>query len=75
MRCALLFGCCSLGGCTRELVGGNKIGMVSVQYWLNFLCFVLLNCNDVRTLVRRYSESCLLYEKVIKVKYGFVIVW
>ena len=56
-------------------MGGNKIGMVSVHYWLDFLCFVLLGCNDVRTLVRRCTKLCLLYENVIEVKYGLVTVW
>ena len=54
--------------CCLANAGGNKIGMVTVQYWLDFLCFVLLSCNVVRTQVHGYAESCLFTGRGIKMK-------
>ena len=45
--------------------------MVNVQYWLDFLCFVLLSCNVVRTQVHGYAESCLFTGRVIEMKLFF----
>ena len=60
--------------CCLAVAGGNKIGMVTVQYWLDFLCVVLWSCNVVPTQVHKYAKSCLFNGRAFKMKCGFIIV-